>query len=70
MGILNSSLGIGSLELSVAFLLPFVIGSHDIFSFLDLDGKPCLTTCRVRSHGCYKNGKFPRLVRLSTFSLD
>ena len=57
MGILNFYLGIGSLESSVASLIPFVTGSHDISSFLDLDGKPCLTTCGVRSHGCYEIGK-------------
>ena len=41
----------------VASLLPFVTGSHDISSFLDLDGKPCLTTCGVMSRGCYGNRK-------------
>ena len=68
MGILNFCLGIGSLESSVDSLLPFVTESRDISSFLDLDGKPCLMTCGVRSHGCYKNGKSLLLVRLS-FSL-
>ena len=65
MGILNFCLGIGNLELSIASLLPFLTISHDISSFLDLDGKPCLTTCGVRSCGCYGNGKFLLLVRLS-----
>ena len=68
MGILNFCLGIGSLESSVDSLLPFVTESRDISSFLDLDGKPCLMTCGVRSHGCYENGKSLLLVRLS-FSL-
>ena len=68
MGILNFFLGIGSLESSVASLLPFVTESCDISSFLDLDGKPCLMTCGVRSHGCYENGKSLLLVHLS-FSL-
>ena len=63
MGILSFCLGIGSLESSVASLLPFVAGSHDISSFLD--GKPCLTTCGVRSHGCYGNEKSLLLVHLS-----
>ena len=57
MGILNFYLGIGSLESSLASLLPFVTRSHNISSFLDLDRKPCLMTYGVRSHGCYGNGK-------------
>ena len=65
LGILNFCLGIGNLELSIASLLPFVTGSNGISSFLDLDGKPCLSTCRVRSCGCYGNGKFLLSVRLS-----
>ena len=44
MGILNFYLGIGSLELSIASLLSFMTRSHNISSFLDLDGKPCLMT--------------------------
>ena len=40
-------------------------GSHDNSPFLDLDGKPCLTTYRVRSRGCYENGKSLLLVRVS-----
>ena len=63
MGILSFCLGIESLESSVASLLPFVTESHDISSFLD--GKPCLTTCGVRSHGCYGNEKSLLLVHLS-----
>ena len=63
MGILSFCLGIGSLESSVASLLPFVTGSHDISSFLD--GKPCLTTCGMSSHGCYGNEKSLLLVHLS-----
>ena len=65
MGILNFFLGIRSLESSVASLLPFVTESCDISSFLDLDGKPCLMTCGVRSHGCYENGKSLLLVHVS-----
>ena len=42
-----------------------LIGSHDNSPFLDLDGKPCLTTYRVRSCGCYENGKSLLLVRVS-----
>ena len=64
MGILNFYLGIGSLESSIASLIPFVTRSHDISSFLDLDGKPCLTTYEVRSRGCYGNGKSLLLVHL------
>ena len=55
-GYFDFYLGIGSLELSVASLLPFVTRSDDISSFLDLDGKPCLTTYGVRSRACYKMG--------------
>ena len=65
MGILNFYLGIGSLESSIASLLPFVTGNHDISSFLDLDGKPCLTTNGVKSRGCCGNRKSLLLVRLS-----
>ena len=61
-------LGIRSLESFVASLLPFVIGSHDISSFLDLDGKPYLTTCGVRSRGCYRNGE--SLLLVSLFLID
>ena len=68
MGILNFYLGIGSLESFVASLLPFVTGSHDISSFLDLDRKPYLTTCGVRSRGCYRNGK--SLLLVSLFLID
>ena len=64
MGILNFYLGIGSLESSIASLIPFMTGSHDISSFLDLDGKPCLMTYEVRSRGCYENGKSLLLVHL------
>ena len=53
MGILNFCLGIGSLGSSVIFLLLFVTENHDISLFLDLDRKPWLTTCGVRSHGYY-----------------
>ena len=42
-----------------------LIGSHDNSPFLDLDGKPCLTTYKVRSRGCYENGKSLLLVRVS-----
>ena len=65
MGILNFCLRIGSLESSVASLLLFVIRSHIISLFLDLDGKPCLMTCGERSYGCYGNGKSLLLVRLT-----
>jgi len=65
MGILNFYLGIGSPKSSVASLLPFVTRSHNISSFLDLDGKPCLTTCGVRSRDCYGNEKSLLLVHLS-----
>ena len=67
MGILKFYLGIGSLESSVASLLSFVTGNHDISLFLNLDGKPCLTTCGVKSRGCYGNRKSLLLVRLSFF---
>ena len=64
MGILKFYLGIGSLESSVTSLLSFMIGNHDISLFLNLDGKPCLTTYGMKSRGCYGNRKSLLLVRL------
>ena len=70
MGILNFYLGIGSLESSLASLLPFVTRSHNISSFLDLDGKPCLTTYGAKSWGYHRNGKFRCLVCTFILFLD
>ena len=39
------------------FLLPSMIGNHNTFLFLALDGKPCLTTFGMKSLGYYGNGR-------------
>ena len=54
--------GVGNLGLSLYSLLLFVIGNHDTL-FLNLDGKPCMTTFGAKSHGYYENGKSHLLVR-------
>ena len=65
MGILNFFLGIGNLGLLGFFLHLFVIGNHNIFSFLEWVGKPCLMVSRGKSQDYYKNGKSQHLVRIS-----
>ena len=63
MDILNVYPRIGSLGLFLGILPHFVTGNHDIFSFLELAGKPCLMTFRVKSQGYCENRKFHPLVR-------
>ena len=63
MGIMRFCLGVGNLGLSLYSLLLFVIGNHNTSLFLDLDGKPCLTTFGKKSRGYYGNGKSHLLVR-------
>ena len=62
MGILKFYPGIGSLGLFLGILPFFVTGNHNIFSSLELAGKPCLTTFRVKSWGYCKNWNFHLLV--------
>lgn len=51
-----------NIGLSLDSFLLFVIGNHNISLFLDLDGKPFLTTFGVKSRGYYGNGKSYLLV--------
>ena len=62
MGILSSYPGIESLGSYLGFHHPFVIGNHNIFSFLEPVGKPCLTTSGGKSQDYCRNGKSLRLV--------
>ena len=57
-------LGIGNLGWLKVFLLPFVIGNHNISSFLEWVGKPCSMIFGGKSQDCYGNGKFQRLVHI------
>ena len=63
LGILNVYPRIGSLGLFLGILPLFVTRNHDIFSSLELVGKPCPMTFGVKSQGYCKNGKFNPLVR-------
>jgi len=65
MGILNFCLGLRNLGLLGVFLHPFVIGNHDIFSFLERVGKLYLTIFGGKSQDYYKNGKSQHLVHIS-----
>ena len=62
---MNSFLGIGSLVLSLTFLHHSDIKNLDISSCLAMVGKPCLTTFRGTSLGCYANGRPLVLVHSS-----
>ena len=49
MGILNFYHGLESVGSSLGFLPSIVTGNHNTFLFLELAGKPCLTTYGVKS---------------------
>ena len=65
MGIFNFYPGIGNLGLLWVFLRLFVIGNHDIFSFLEQVGKPHPTIFGGKSQDYYENGKSQHLVHIS-----
>jgi len=48
----------------------FMTGNHDIFSSLELIGKPCMMTSRRKSQDYCKNGKSLRLVRIFIIFLN
>lgn len=62
MGIMSFFLGVENVGLFLDSFLLFVIENHDTSLFLDLDGKPCLTTFGVKSRGYYGNGKSHLIV--------
>ena len=70
MDILNFYHGIENLGSSLGFLPTIVTRNHDTFLFLELAGKPCLTTYGVKSCGYCGNGKFRWLVHTFILFLD
>ena len=65
MGILNFCPRIGNLGLLRVFPCLFVIGNHDIFSFLERVGKPCSKISWGKSQDYNENGKLQHLVCIS-----